>query len=235
MRKKALLIIIVSVFIISSFQLSAQSSHVRYGSNGAMLSSAISFNRDGILDLSAMLGSSIGGFLDFGVLYSVVFPKGHRINLREEIFSINYGTMVMKQDNLAPISIAVTGTYGFTNVIDYRLENDRLNKEGTGFSFSARLIRDFILNSIFTIRVAAILDYRSYKYTTSLNYVPLPDAEPDVYPLVERDASLLFGANTSLNFTITDGLVISVGTDVLFDTDLKYRFRPRLALVNFVP
>ena len=226
---------IVSVFIISSFQLQAQSSYVKYGNNGAMLSADISFTGDNILNISAILGSSIGGFLDFGVLYEVAFPEGHSINLREEILSINYGTMVMKQDNLAPVSIELAGTYGFSNVIDPSLDNARLQKQGTGFSFGAQIMRDFILHPIFSIRAATVLNYRSYKYTTSLNYVPAPDADPTEYPLIERNESLLFGVNTSFIFTITDGLVISLSTDVLFDTDLQYRLTPGLTLVTFVP
>ena len=227
------------VLLFASSFLSAQSTYIPYGANGSVFSPAITLGSDEIQNVSMSLGSSIGGFLDIGVLYEVFYPNGHTRTTRDERFAINFGTMIMKQGDLAPISVEINGMYGFSNTIKKSFEKNRLQKKGIGYSLHLGVLRDFILHPILTIHISAVASYSFMKHTTDLNYVPDPSADPDAdpleYPQIDQENLFLFGGGTALTLTVTEGFLISLGTEILLDTDWNVRLRPELSFVTFIP
>ena len=158
----------------------AQSSYVDSGFNGAMLSAGIAIDRNGISNASALLGNSIGGFLDLGVVLKSGSSTWRKSSAQDITISILYSTMVMKQDDVIPLSLQISGSYGFSSVTNKALEEIRAQKEGTGYSFSILLFRDFFFFPLVRFRIGAATNYEAYRFVTSLRYTPPPD-EPTEY------------------------------------------------------
>lgn len=164
--RRTFLIAALAVFCITAFPSMAQSSYTQSGLNGALFDAHTALDMDGIVQsFGGQLGYSIGGILDVGLNFSMSYDEIEGQDSQETNIGLKYGLMLLKQEDLSPVSLELGGSYGYSFVDSNYYENNDQQKEGQGYNIQLKLFRDFSTGDSSAIRFGPFGGFRNYKYT----------------------------------------------------------------------
>ena len=228
--KKAVIQILLLLIIFSTgaFSLLAQSSYTDHGKNGVLFDLNTSVSGDQLIGgAGGRIGLSIGGVLDVGADFSVLNGKVESEDSQETNIGIRYGVMVLKQDNMSPVSLSFGGTYGYSYVASDYFDTNNQQKEGQGYSLNMELVRDFLLGPFVLFRVGGRGDFRSYYY--KLYEVTAAAADSQEYTRA-RETSYSYGGVASIGIKNSQGRTyyVECSPTINQDGDLSLLFRSGL-------
>lgn len=141
-------------------------------------------------DVGLRTGYSIGGLLDVGAVFSLSYGEIEGQSSLETNISILYGVMLLKQDAFSPVSLELSGTYGYSLVESAYYRDADLQKKGFGYDLKCSLHLDTAPGGRLGMRFGVFGGYRAYQYDIE-NVLPASE-ETRVFS-VERDSQLSFG------------------------------------------
>lgn len=205
-RKKPLVLVLLVVLIfLLAAPLTAQSSYTQSGLNGALFDAHTAFNLDDIVQsFGGQLGYSIGGILDVGLNFSMTYDQIEGQDLQETNIGIKYGIMLLKQEELSPLSLELSGNYGYSFVDSDYYSNDtpEKQKEGQGYDIQLYLFRDYSTGNASAIRFGPFGGFKSYRY--NVEAVSLAPEEEQEYQS-ERETNFIYGIDLTTVHKTTSG------------------------------
>ncbi len=215
----------ISLFILLLFlpvSVTAQSEYLENGISGTGFSVASYWESEDFKSIGFSAAYSLAGILDLGLGMDISFGY----ESRELNGYILYNVFVLKQDHNMPISFQITGSYGLTNVSSDYLDNNALIKRGWGFTIGARILRDFMVSSVFGVQPGLFFYYRSYRFIIEPESQPSEVESPGS---VEVEDNIYYGALLSLFFkTSHTGAILSTTFEGMMDPDFNMRFGPKV-------
>jgi hypothetical protein len=229
--KRTFLLLALAIFCIASFPGTAQSSYTKSGLNGALFDAHTAFNMDDIVQsFGGQLGYSIGGILDVGLNFSMAYDEIEGQASQETNIGMKYGIMLLKQEDLSPVSLELSGSYGYSFVeSDYYTDADpERQKEGRGYQLKLHLLHDFATGNSSAIRLGPFAALRSYRYTVEAISL---GAEEDQEFLSERETGLFYGIELAFHKTSAQGKTYYLSLEPSMDDNLNFSAALRTGLV----
>ncbi len=221
--------LIICSLSLANADLHAQSSLTKKGLNGALFDIYSSFEPDEIVEnFGGRIGYSIGGILDVGMVFSVRYDEVEGKNLSENNIGLRYGIMLLKQEDLAPLSLEISGAYGYSFIHSNYFENQDQQKEGNGYKLDLKLMRDFATGEKSMLRLGALGRFRSYSYTIQ-DISPATEETREFSP--ERETRYFFGLILSFARRTAQGRTYYFNIEPLSDDELNYQAAVRTGLV----
>lgn len=221
--------LIICSLSLANADLYAQSSLTKKGLNGALFDIHSSFNPDEIVeDFGGRIGYSIGGILDVGMVFSVRYDDVEGKNLSENNIGLHYGIMLLKQESLSPVSLEISGAYGYSFIHSSYYEDLDQQKEGQGYHLDLRLMRDIAMGEKASLRFGALGRFRSYSYTIE-DISPATEEGREFSP--ERETNYYYGLILSCARKTAQGRTYYLNIEPLMDEELNYQAAVRTGLV----
>ncbi len=218
--KRTILLLTLAIFCIASFPGMAQSSYTKSGLNGALFDAHTAFNMDDIVQsFGGQLGYSIGGILDVGMNFSMTYDEVEGQDSQETNIGLKYGIMLLKQEDLSPVSLELSGSYGYSFVDSSYYDDLNRQKEGHGYKINLYLFHDFSSTSTAAFRMGPFAGFSSYRYTVEAIIL---GAEEEQQFLSERETELLYGLELSLHRTSAQGRTYYFSIKPYGDDELKF-------------
>ncbi|ORC32662.1 hypothetical protein B4O97_16005 [Marispirochaeta aestuarii] len=207
----------------------AQSSYTRSGINAALFNIESSLNDDGSLkDVGGRLGYSIGGVLDVGAVFSVNMDEIESQSSTETNIGIFYGIVLVKQENFSPVSLELSGSYGYSILDSSYFEDNDLQTEGHGYNIQLQLLRDFALSDSFHLRFGIFGGYRNYNYTIQLTGLETEEGR-EIAP--ERETLLKYGGNLTAMKKSPQGRTFYIGGEPVMTDKMDFSVTIRTGVV----
>ena len=201
--KRNFLLLALAIFCIASFPGMAQSSYTKSGLNGALFDAHTAFNMDDIVQsFGGQLGYSIGGILDVGMNFSMTYDEVEGQESQETNIGLKYGIMLLKQEDLSPVSLELSGSYGYSFVDSSYYENNDRQKEGHGYHINLHLFHDFGSTFTSAFRIGPFAGFSSYRYTVEAIIL---GAEEEQQFLSERETELFYGLEMTFHKSSAQG------------------------------
>ncbi|WP_319562182.1 hypothetical protein [Marispirochaeta sp.] len=226
-HKKIWLLILLLLGI--SAQVYSQSSFTRSGINAALFNVQSSLSDDGSLkDIGGRLGYSIGGVLDVGAVFSVDMTEIESRSATETNIGIFYGIVLVKQEDFSPVSLELSGSYGYSFVDSGYYDDNDLQKEGHGYDLQLQLMRDFSFAESFMLRFGVFGNYRSYNYTIQLTGLETEE-EREYSP--ERETLLTYGGNLTVMKKNSQGRTFYISGEPVMNDSMDFSVTIRTGVV----
>ena len=207
----------------------AQSNTTKSGLNGALFDVYTSFDIENILkNCGGRLGYSISGILDIGMDFDIQRGKIEGTNSTETNIGIRYGVMLLKQEELAPFSLEIGGSYGYSLIECGYYNDEGLQEEGAGYKLHTRILRDYQIDKASQFRIGIIGSVRNYNYTTER--IALAAEEAQLYS-IERQIDFQYGLIGAYTKTTGKGSTYCIGLEPLMDENLNFFANLRAGLI----
>lgn len=167
MQRKILVLLGACLFLSPAIG-RAQASNLNYGTNGAGVRVGVLFGGEGFDGLGFQVLTTIGGLLDVGADIGVHMAEIQNSLATEYRVAVVYSILALKQESRMPFSLQLHGSYGFTTVRSSYLTDNKLYKEGRGFTAGLALLRDFALSPAWGIRLGLSGTYEAAKFLTAV-------------------------------------------------------------------
>ena len=202
-KNRISIVVLLSLFTVFTMPIAAQSSYTKSGLNGAQFDAHTAFNIDDIVQsFGGQLGYSIGGILDIGLDFSMSYDDIEGQDSQETNIGLKYGIMLLKQEDLSPVSLQLSGSYGYSFIDSNYYDNQDLQKEGQGYGLELYLFRDFATGDSSGVRLGPFGGFRSYRYI--IQDISLETEEARTYSPV-RETNFDFGVNFTIHNTNSQG------------------------------
>lgn len=201
--KRTFILLALALFCITASPGAAQSSYTQSGLNGALFDAHTAFNIDDIVQsFGGQLGYSIGGILDVGMNFSMAYDEIEGQDSQETNIGIKYGIMLLKQEDLSPVSLELSGSYGYSFVDSKYYDNQDQQKEGQGYNLELYIFRDFSTGVSSGIRLGPFGSFRSYRYNIQ-DISPATEETRTFSPV--RDTIIEYGFDFTIHNTTSQG------------------------------
>lgn len=214
------------LLLASAARVCAQSIALTETQNSLVTQSRARFSSSGFESIAIGSGYSISGVLEIGL----AFHTGG-VGSTERITDIGmlYAVTPLKQSRLVPVSAQIFGSYAYRFARSDFLSDNRLAKEGTGYSVGLLIARDIVLVDWFTLRLGAVAEFANVSTVTGATFVVDPaDLFYLEYPLIEQNTELLLGPYVAVVASISPAATIGIGIAVEFADTGVIRYRPEL-------
>jgi len=208
----------------------AQETSLHVSGNHMSIGTDLTIDNSDTMDLDFNSAYSIAGVLDIGFRYVV------SVAVADEYWTdigLTYSVTPVKQRLGVPVSFQIYGAYGFRSTQSDFLVDNRLNKEGQGYTTGVIVSHRFGFGPTIALDVGALGEFARRTETTSLTFVYDPVTfvgEPGVdyaeYPLVERVRSLKFGGRLGVAYLTPNHHSVELEVAALVDATRSFSLRP---------
>ena len=227
MWKERIILAAALLLLVPFMGIGAQSSYLDNGTNGAGVGANAYWDRGNFDGIGIRAGYSLAGILDLGLGLDMGFSEIRSYGARDVNGYIIYNIIVLKQQELLPLSWQIIGSYGLSITDSDYLADNALIRTGTGFSIGTVLFTDIMFAEAFGLRPGLFVSYRRYQLAVTTETSPVTDS---AYPLLEVDQELFFGMQLGLLFKFDTGPVIAISFAGMIDLDLGFKFGPSIDL-----
>ncbi len=189
------------VLLLSPASVRGQAANLRYGTNGAGVRFEALLGGTGLDGLDFQALTTIGGLLDVGAGIGVNMAEIQNSAATEYSVAVLYSILAIKQERRIPFSLQLYGSYLFTTVQSNYLTDNKLYKEGRGFTIGVSLLRDFALTAAWALRLGLSGTYESGKFITAaaesgITLPGIPATEATRAFFIGLDLGAIFRAGT---------------------------------------
>ncbi len=218
MKKNVFIFLIITLLLIFSGTVSAQSRYLEDGIGGPGFKFNLGIINYELSSFGMASAYSIGGIMDIGFFANRETGTLRNKDRTDINLGFLYNVIIVKQTEYVPFNLQLEGSYGYTNV-----ESDALlgTREGQGFNLGLSVYSEVMLFSKLGILVGGKGLYKNYIFTET---VPVSR---------ERIEGLEFGFLSGISLKLDKWPIISLGVEVLYTIpDPGISVKPTLSIVN---
>jgi len=208
----------------------AQGAYLEKGENGFGGEARVVWTMEEFRGVGIFSGYSIAGILDIGAHIGYMLGEVEGSSSSELGIAFDYKVNVLKQTVRVPFSLQIIGSYGLVNVSSEYLDNNDLERTGTGYTIGLSLSRNFRITSFWLIRLNLLTDYESISYT-DMKVVTTTTGE-NVVNVDNREhvGNIFFGGGLGFLLVFPRGPTLAVQAELRADQDLELQIHPIIAL-----